>query len=109
MLEKSEPKLSLNSLSLDSIVAAKETAISTDLDGEIIILNTAQGVYFGLDAVGALIWSRIQKPTLLREVRDAVLNEYEVDAAVCEADLLKLVHELDAAALVNVAGLPSLS
>lgn len=87
---------------MTSIVAAKDEAISTDLDGEVIILNTVKGIYFGLDAVGALIWASIQKPTPLHEVRDAVLKEYNVDAAVCEADLLALIQNLDAQALVDV-------
>lgn len=89
-------------LSMTSVVAAKEAAISTDLGGEVVILNTAKGIYFGLDAVGALIWSCLQKPTRLSEVRDAVLQEYEVDAAVCESDLLNLIRNLHSQALVEV-------
>lgn len=96
-LEKSKPKLSMA-----SIAAAKDAAISTELDGEVIILNTVKGVYFGLDAVGALIWSCLQKPTALGEVRDAVLREYEVDAALCEADVITLVQNLVAQELVEV-------
>ncbi len=89
-------------LSMTSVVAAKEAVISTDLGGEVVILNMAKGIYFGLDAVGALIWSYLQKPTRLSEVRDAILQEYEVDAAVCEADLFNLIQNLHSQALVEV-------
>ena len=89
-------------LTMATRVVAKEEAISTDLDGEVIILDTAKGVYFGLDEIGALIWSVLQKPTCLGTVRDAVLQEYAVDVAVCEADLLSLVQNLHSHALIDV-------
>ncbi len=46
--------------------------ISCDLAGEAPILNLKSGVYFGLDAVGARIWSLLQKPVMLAEICDAL-------------------------------------
>ena len=100
--EKSGAEKSRVTLTMATVVAAKEEAISTDLDGEVIILNTAKGVYFGLDTVGTFIWSSLQKPTRLSAVRDMVLQEYAVDAATCETDLLNLVQNLHSQSLVDV-------
>ena len=89
-------------LSLDTIVVAETEAISTDLDGEIVILDTSKGIYYGLDAVGASIWNLIQQPVTLREVRDAVLQEYDVEAAICERDLMTLIGSLSSNSLVRI-------
>ncbi len=89
-------------LSLDTTVVAETAAISTDLDGEVVILDTNKGVYYGLDAVGASIWGLIQQPNTLREVRDAILQEYDVDTAVCERDLMALVANLASNSLVSI-------
>ena len=45
-----------------SIITASKEQVSSDLAGEVIILGLKSGSYFGLDGVGALIWSLIQKP-----------------------------------------------
>ena len=91
-------------LSLDSKVAANPAAISTDLDGEVVILDTNKGVYYGLDAVGAAIWNRIQQPARLEDVRDAVLGEYAVETDACERDLFALIQNLYSNSLVSVDG-----
>ena len=96
------PAKQLLSLSLASIVAANESAISTDLDGEVVILDTSKGVYYGLDAVGATIWSQIQQSATLETVRDAVLQEYDVDPATCERDLMALIQNLSSSGLVRI-------
>ena len=51
-----------------SIVVASSSQVSCDLAGEAAILNLADGVYYGLDPVGASIWNMIQQPKSVREI-----------------------------------------
>lgn len=85
-----------------TVVVAAQQQMSSDLAGEVIILDLNQGSYYGLDQVGALIWKLIQAPCSLAELRAAILAEYEVEPARCERDLLALVGELARAGLVEV-------
>jgi hypothetical protein len=85
-----------------SIVVVTSEQVSCDLDGEAAILNLNDGVYYGLDEVGATIWNLIQQPRAVGEIRDCILEEYEVDPAQCEQDLLKLLSELAALGLVEI-------
>jgi hypothetical protein len=85
-----------------SIVVAIKEQISSDLAGEAVILNLKSGVYFGLNEVGAKIWSLIQNPKPICDLRDALLAEYEVEPEVCERDLLQLLQDLKAAGLIEV-------
>lgn len=41
-------------LSLDSIVAVTPEQVSSELSGEAVILSLKDGVYYGLNEVGAL-------------------------------------------------------
>ena len=91
-------------LSMNSTVVADEAAISTDLDGEVVILDTSKGVYYGMDAVGAYIWTLLQQPVTVGQVRDAVLQEYEVDVTTCERDLMTLLQNLSSNSLVKIEG-----
>jgi hypothetical protein len=89
-------------LSNSSIVVASSHQISSDLAGETVMLNLKNGSYYGLDQVGARVWSLIQAPQPVAAVRDAIVAEYEVEQARCERDLLVLLGELAAAELIEV-------
>jgi hypothetical protein len=84
-----------------TVVAAKDQ-VSSDLGGEVAILDLKAGVYYGLDAVGARIWSFIQEPRTVNEIRDILLEEYDVEPERCERDLLALLRRLADEGLVEV-------
>lgn len=84
-----------------TVVAAKDQ-VSSDLGGEVAILDLKAGVYYGLDAVGARIWSLIEEPRTVNEIRDILLEEYDVEPERCERDLLALLRRLADEGLVEV-------
>jgi hypothetical protein len=84
-----------------TVVSAKDQ-VSSDLGGEVAILDLKAGVYYGLDAVGARIWSLIQEPRTVNEIRDILLEEYEVEPERCKHDLLVLLQRLATEGLVEV-------
>lgn len=83
------------------IVAARDQ-VSCNLAGESVILNLKNGVYYGLNPVGARIWSLIQERKRVSEVRDLILEEYEVEREVCEEELLALLKDLQENGLLDV-------
>jgi hypothetical protein len=90
------------SLSLQTIVVAGKDQLFCDLGGEAAILNARTGMYYGLDAVGARVWSLIQQPRTVQNVREALLSEYDVDPDRCECDLLALLNQFLAEGLIEV-------
>lgn len=84
-----------------TIVVSKDQ-VSCDLAGEAAILNLKNSVYYGLDPVGARIWNLIQTPTTVGAVRDAIVQEYDVDAERCERDLLDLLDKLASEGLIDL-------
>ncbi len=85
-----------------SVVVVTKDQVSADLSGEAAILNLKSGIYYGLDNVGARIWSLVQEPRAVNEVRDAILQEYDVEPDQCETDLLALLEELLSKGLIEV-------
>ncbi|HUQ50563.1 MAG TPA: PqqD family protein [Terriglobales bacterium] len=76
--------------------------VSSEVSGEIIILHVKDGMYFGLDDVGAVVWQAIQKPRRVDEIVNTMLEQFEVDREKCEADLCALLEQMVAAKLVSV-------
>jgi Coenzyme PQQ synthesis protein D (PqqD) len=89
-------------LSVNSSVVAAKDQVSSDLGEEIAILDLKSGTYYGLDTVGARIWSLIQEPRFVEEIRDVLVSEYEVEPALCERDLIALLQRLAGEGLVEV-------
>lgn len=85
-----------------SIVVATKDQVSSDVGGEAVILNMQNGVYYGLDPVGARIWNLVQQPKCVAELRDAVVSEFEVEPARCEMDLIELLQNLLTEGLIEL-------
>lgn len=96
--------LELESSGLSTLVVASKDQISRDLDGETVILNLKSGIYCGLNEVGAHIWQLVQEATSVKDIRDTLLREYEVEPDQCERELLVLLRELADNGLIEVKG-----
>ena len=81
---------------------AVKDQVTCELSGEAVVLHLNEGIYYGLDPVGASIWKLIQTPKTITEIRDAIMEEYDVDAERCETDLRALLKELAEKKLVAV-------
>jgi hypothetical protein len=91
-----------STVSQRSTVVASKDQVSSDLGGEVAILDLKAGVYYGLDEVGARIWGLIEKPRRVGEIRDVLVDEYDVAPDRCERDLLALLQKLADAELIEV-------
>ena len=61
-------------INLDSIVVATENQVSSDLGDETAILGLKSGVYYGLDPVGARIWSLLQEEKTVAQIKTVLLQ-----------------------------------
>ena len=91
-----------SNLSLDSVVVRAEGQLSADLGDECVILDSTKGFYYGLERHGVLVWHLIQQPRRIVELRDAILDEFEVESARCERDLMELLSELQGEGLIKL-------
>lgn len=89
-------------LSERSTVVAAKNQVSSDMGGEVAILNLNAGMYYGLDDVGARVWALVQRPKEVSEIQAIILNEYDVDPDRCERDITSLLQNLIGEGLVEV-------
>jgi hypothetical protein len=91
-----------NRFSDDSRIAVSEDQVSCDLASEAAILNLKNSVYYGLDPVGAQVWSLIQEPRTFAQIRDTLLAIYDVDKPQLESDLQALLTQLAEQGLIEI-------
>ena len=85
-----------------SVVKRSPNHVATDMAGETVVLDMTSGMYYGMGAVAALIWSILDEPRSLEEIQAAVLAEYDIDQESCERDVIAFVDALKSAGLVEV-------
>ena len=81
------------SLSEQSVVTVTKDQVSCSLGPEAAILNVKDGIYYGLDPVGAQAFGNLlQTPCKVADIQVALLQEYDVEPERCERDLMALLE-----------------
>jgi hypothetical protein len=89
-------------LAADTVVVRASDALSGDFGTEAVVLNLGDGVYYGLDDVGARVWALLKQPMTLAALRDAVVAEFDVTPERCERDLQEFLGDLVGRGLARV-------
>ncbi len=91
---------------LDKCFVKENDLVTRDVAGERIIVpikghvGDLEGV-FTLNELGAMIWQLINGQTTTREFVEAVRNEYDVEAAEAEKDVVDFLRSLEDAELIR--------
>lgn len=90
-------------MDLNCVVKQADDPISADVDGELVMMSIEKGCYFGLEGIGSRIWHLIELPIRVSDLCEKLLSEYDVDKAVCEADVIEFLGELAEQNLIDVS------
>jgi hypothetical protein len=89
-------------LTAESRIALSKEQVSCDLDGEVAIVNLANGVYYGLDPTATRIWALLAEPRTFADICNSMLRMYDVEQSTLEADVRAFVGELAVQGLVVI-------
>lgn len=92
----------MSSITPLTTLASVSDQISCEISGEVVILSLRDGIYYGLNAVGAAVWEMLAEPRSVADLRDRLLERYDVGPEECERDLIALVDDLVRHDLVQV-------
>ena len=77
--------------------------LSSNLNGESVILSLKNGKYYGFNSVAATIWAALQIPATIAEIEASVMQEYEVDATVCRQKVSSFLKEMTKEGLIRIS------
>jgi len=89
-------------ITLDTIVKRNPEMISSDMDGETVMMSMENGEYYGLDPVGSRIWSILENEMKVEDIIMQLLDEFEVEKERCEKETLDFLNELHERNLLNL-------
>jgi hypothetical protein len=85
-----------------AIISPARDVLVSEFGDELVILNLEDGVYYGLDDVGARSWRLLQGSVTVPAIRNALVEEYEVDPDRAEHDIRALLEECASRGLVEI-------
>ena len=90
------------SVSIDSIVQRVEDLYFRDASEKSLVFNPKNETCYGLDSIGGEILTMIKRPMQISEIKNIILNEYDVEEEKCESDLISLIQGLEASDIITV-------
>ena len=78
----------------DMMISQTGKALSTEVDGEMVLIGLETGRYFGLDAVGTAIWKRIERPCRLAALCEGLTEDFSGDPALIAAETKAFLVQL---------------
>ena len=89
-------------ININNVVSRRNDIDTTDLNGEIVMMDLEKGRYFSLNGVGSRIWEIIESPIEINKIVDCLLEEYDVSRNECEENVLEFLGKLDDANIICV-------
>ena len=76
--------------------------LSAKVGNELVMMSAEKGNYIGLSEVGARIWDLCDGNRSAEQIALALNEEYDADLITIQADVVRLLSELQAVKLVDI-------
>jgi hypothetical protein len=96
-----------NAIDLNSVIKRADDLVSCDLDGETALMSVENGKYYGLDPIGSRIWVLLEEARPVADLCGLLLQEFDVEPAQCQQDVLAFLTELAKDNLIMVTDGPT--
>jgi len=87
----------------NSIIRQSQGQVSTEIDGEVVLMDIEKGTYFGMNLTLSRIWNLIETPVSVSALCAQLTEEYDVTLDECMKDLLDSLEGLKKENLVEVS------
>ncbi len=78
----------------DTIIQRNNEILTSDLDGEKVMMSIKRGEYYGLGKTGTFIWDNIDEPVKISDLVAMITEKYNVDRNQCFEDILPFITDL---------------
>lgn len=89
-------------LNPESTIQRNNDILTSDLDGEKVMMSIRFGEYYGLGQTGSFIWDQLEKPVKIKDLVDLIVSKYNVTKEKCLKDTMPFLNDLVEKELVIV-------
>ena len=77
-----------------SYIRRNPNQIFSEIDREVVMLNTKKSEYYGLNKTASIIWSLIESPLRVNDLITILVSKFEISADICYKNTLVFLSEL---------------
>jgi len=77
-----------------TVICRNPSAISSELDGEAVILDMEYGKYHSLDSAGTKIWALLEDKISLDDIVLQLIEEYSVERQQCTTEVEEFINRM---------------
>jgi hypothetical protein len=81
-------------VNIKSVISRNPEIIHSAMDGEVVMMSVDQGLFFGIDTIGAHIWNLLENPIKVGDLIEKLVASYDVEPSVCENDTLLFLNDM---------------
>jgi len=91
----------MKQLNLDTRIRLNQELLSSEIDGETIMMSVENGKYYGLNSVASRIWELVKEELLFSEMIEKLITEFKVDKTTCQNDTEEFILQLEENKLIT--------
>lgn len=81
--------------------------ISGVLDEQAVLLSIENGAYYQMNRMATKIWAVIERPCLVSDLIQLLQDDFDVDHALCEREVITFLSQLQKDNLLQVQTAPA--
>ncbi|HLO76071.1 MAG TPA: PqqD family peptide modification chaperone [Magnetospirillum sp.] len=89
-------------ISIENRIVINQDLLSTELDGETVMMDVESGQYYTLNAVGSRIWQELAAPTSVDVLCIRLEEEYDATPDVLREGVLRFLNQMLEKRLIRV-------
>lgn len=97
----------MSTITEQSVVARTDSLAVTELDGEAVVLDIESGQYFGLNGVGARVFTMTEEPIAVATVIEHIASNYGVSSEQVQTDVLRFLERMQEHGLIELSKVSS--
>jgi hypothetical protein len=86
----------METISVDSHVQRNDSnLIVSELDDDLVMMDIENGSYLSLNKTGRIIWEQLEKPIMVCDLIQQLMNRFSVDEKTCTAETLDFLDKIE--------------
>ena len=81
-------------ITVNTIIQRNNEILTSDLDGEKVMMSIKKGEYYGLGKTGTFIWDNIENQIKIGKLIELITEKYKIDKNKCFADISPFLLDL---------------
>ncbi|OFX44137.1 MAG: hypothetical protein A2046_14470 [Bacteroidetes bacterium GWA2_30_7] len=89
-------------LSPANIIEIKKGIVTSQIDGETVMMSLENSEYYGLNSTASRIFALVEKPISIQIICNQLISEYNIDFDTCYLQVINILEDFNKKGLIEI-------